>query len=194
MTMTFAFRTARAVRVVSVPPVMAAIFFFILYRCRPDVMATETQFLVALGCISLAPLPAYPLSWALEMGREAQRSLAMYLSAAAYAAAFAYSMAAPSPFDYRLICCTYVLSVALLLVFNKGLGLRSSGHACSVTGPIAFMCFIFGVRLIPVCALVYALVLWASLHTRRHTLSEYLWGSACSLLAYLLSYILLNCL
>ena len=180
-------KAAKAVRILSVPPVMAALFLVLLYVFRPDVIALRAQFLTALGCLSLFPLLAYPISALLGMRREGQRLLAMLLSSAGYLAAFVYSLLTPCTSAYRFICGTYVFSVVLLLVCNRLLGLRSSGHACSVTGPIALLCFFLGARLAPLCALVYAAVFWASVRSRRHTAGEFLWGSACCLCAGMLS-------
>ena len=182
-----AIKAAKLLRILSVPPVMAAIFLVLLYRFRPDVVASRAQLLAALVGLSVIPLLAYPLSWLLRMKREGQRTLAMLLSAASYCAVWAYSLLTPCGREYRFICGTYVFSVALLLVFNKLLHLRSSGHACSVTGPIVLLCCFLGAGLAPLCALLYAAVFWASLRSGRHTAAEYLWGSACCLCAGLLS-------
>ncbi len=186
-----AIKAAKLLRILSVPPVMAAVFLLLLYRFRPDVVASPLQLWAALGCLCGVPLLAYPLSWLLHMGRERQRTLAMLLSAASYLAVWAFSLLTPCGRDYRFICGTYVFSAALLLVCNKLLHLRSSGHACSVTGPIVLLCFFLGARLAPLCALLYAAVFWASLRSGRHTAGEYLWGSACCLCAGLESYLVL---
>lgn len=191
MSAAFSARTAKAVRILSVPPVMAALFILILYAARPQIIATPEMLRMALSCLSFVPLLAYPLSWVFSLGRERQRLLAMVLSAAAYLVVYVWSLVSPCPPDYRFICGTYVFSVVLLLTFNKLLKVRSSGHACSVTGPIVLLCYFLGPRLIPVCTLLYALVFWASLRAKRHTAGEYLWGSFCCIAAGVISYLVL---
>lgn len=183
-----AIKTAKIVRILSVPPVMAAVFLFLLYRLRPDIIKTREQLLVSLYCLSVFPLLAYPVSWILRMPREKQRTLAMIFSAASYISVWVYSFLTPCGRDYRFICGTYVFSVLLLLISNKLPHLRSSGHACSVTGPIALLCFFLGLQLVPLCILLYTVLFWASLRSRRHTALEFLRGSACCLCAGVLSY------
>ena len=78
---------------------------------------------------------------------------------------------------------TYFMSVIMLIVFNRLLHIRSSGHSCSVSGPDLLLCIFFGAKWIPGCAAAYALIFWASVETKRHTPKEFILGSVCLLIA-----------
>ena len=68
--------------------------------------------------------------------------------------------------------------------------IRSSGHGCSVVGPFAFGIWYFGLPAVLPCVILYALILWASLYLKRHTLREFLGGSLICLIAMGISWLL----
>ena len=141
--------------------------------------------LVTWICLALFPAAAYPVSLLVpglrRQGREGQRNAAFVCSSAGYAAGFIYALACGSG---RLICLTavYVLSVVLLIISNKVLRLRASGHGCSVVGPLVIGGLCFGLSAFLLCIGLYCLILWASLALKRHTVGEFLTGSAICVL------------
>ena len=177
---------AQVIRILSVPPVMVTLLIVILYIAKKGVFLTVRDALVTWLCLALVPAAAYPLSLLIpgvrRQGRDGQRKLAFLCSCAGYAAGFVYALVCGSG---RLICLTaiYVLSVMLLLITNKLPGVRTSGHGCSVVGPLLFGSFCFGLPAFPLCAGLYGLILWASLYLKRHTPGEFLGGSAICLLS-----------
>ena len=181
---------AQAVRVLSVPPVMVAALTLILYQRRTDMFRSPADAIVMFVCLAVFPMLAYPLARLIPAlrcrGREAERRLAMLLSAVGYAAACVYGFAAACGRDLMLVFMTYFLSVVGLLICNRLLRFRASGHSCAVTGPILLACrFLFepdrlalSLAVFLAALLLWAVILWASLHLQRHTVGQLLGGAA----------------
>lgn len=179
-------RAAKIIRVITVPPVMAAWLILALWM-RSFIVRTESEAIVSIVFLSLLPLAAYPISAAVPVlrkkGREGQRNLAFAFSFAGYIGGWIYARFFSGERTLVFIFAVYVFSVILLLVFNKLLRLRASGHACSVSGPILVICFVLRGWWIPVCAAVFALSFWGSVRSGRHTVGEYLLGTLSVVLA-----------
>ena len=182
---------ARAIRVVTVPPLMVAVILALLFFTREELFRSPSELLYSTLFLALIPGLAYPLSYMIPKirakGRAGQRSLAMYLSAVGYLGVVIYGIAASCTEGLRVIHLTYLLSVILLLILNKVIHLRASGHACSVSGPILLLCIYIGAAGAVTGILLWAVILWASIRMRHHTMREYLIGSAVPILAYVIS-------
>ncbi len=187
---TFSRYVAKFIRVVSIPPVMVAALIVLLSVFRSDVITSLSQGLWAILFLSVAPAMAYPLSVIIPSvrakGRNGQRSLAIYLSVAGYLGGCIYGVAAGVGKYLAMIFATYMISVIILLTLNKACHIKASGHACSLTGPIALMCYFLGAWWVAVGIVLYAIILWASVKMGRHTIKEFLWGSASCLVAWAL--------
>lgn len=179
---------AKVIRVITVPPVMVAGMLGILYGTRRTIFSGGGELVLSLLFLAIAPALAYPAQKILpayrDKGREGQRNLAFLFSFAGYAAALIYGLAAKSSDALKLIFGTYFFSVVLLIVLNKALRLRASGHAASIAGPLIFLCYFLGGLMILPCVALYGLILWASVSLKRHSVPEFLWGTAGSLLAF----------
>lgn len=188
---TFSDRLAHTVRIVSIPPLMVAAILTVLRFCRPALFPDLSSFWFSQLFLALLPLLAYPLSYAVpfvrKKGRDGQRSLAMYLSFFGYLSAVLYGCLKGCAEGLRVIHLTYLLSVLLLLVLNKLLRIRASGHACSVSGPILLLFLYVGIVGVVTGIILWTLIFWASLRTKRHTRREYLLGSGIPIVAYVLS-------
>ena len=184
-------RVASFVRIVTVPPLMVAVILTVLYAVRGALFASLSHLVFSVLFLAVVPGLAYPLSYLIpairRKGRSGQRSLAMYLSAVGYLSVVLYGILAQCTEGLRIIHLTYLLSVLLLLVLNKLLHVRASGHACSVSGPILLLCIYVGAVGVAVGILLWMLILWASVRMRHHTPREYLIGSTVPILAYVLS-------
>lgn len=185
---------AHIVRVVSIPPLMVAVILVLLWFFRPELFTAQSQLWLSECFLSLFPILAYPLSAVIpsirQKGRDGQRNLAMYLSAAGYLCAVLYGIFSGCTEGLRIIHLTYLLSVVLLLILNKLLRIRASGHACSVSGPILLLCLYIGVIGAFTGILIWTVIFWASLKIKRHTPKEYLIGSAVPIVAYGISYLI----
>lgn len=180
-------RAAKIIRVITAPPVMAAWLILALWTGRSVIVRTGAEAALSMVFLSLLPLLAYPLSAVIpslrQKGREGQRNLAFALSFAGYIGGWVYARFSAGERTLVFIFAVYVFSVIILLVFNKLLRLRASGHACSVSGPILVICFVLRGWWYPVCAAVFALSFWGSIRSGRHTVGEYLLGTLSVLLA-----------
>lgn len=126
-----------------------------------------------------------------DQGRDGQRNLAFILNLAGYTAALCWAVIAQSTVQLLLICGTYFVSVLLLVICNKLLHFRASGHACSATGPLIFtVCFIGPVAWIP-CILFAVLIAWSSVTLKRHTWKELIGGMLVCFLSLCLSYLII---
>jgi len=183
-------KLAKILRVVSVPPVMATLLLSILYGVRPDMFGSLEVYLLSLLFLAVLPILAYPLQ-PLVPGfrgkkREGQRNLAILMSVIGYVSSLVYAFCAQVGDSLWLIYLTYFFSGFGLLIFNKVLKVRASGHACAIVGPVVALIYILGaVALFGL--LVLGVVYWASLKTKSHTPSELFWGSAVTVLALGLS-------
>jgi len=179
-------RAAKIIRVITVPPVMAAWLILALWMSSV-IVRTGTEAAISIVFLSLLPLLAYPIAAAVpslrEKGREGQRNMAFALSFAGYIGGWVYARFFAGERTLIFIFAVYVFAVILLLVCNKLLHLRASGHACAVSGPILVICFILRGWWIPVCAAMFALSFWGSIRLKRHTVGEYLLGTLSVILA-----------
>ena len=191
-TRSFKYAAAHILRICSVPPLMVITLILLLTFKRNDIFVNLTDTVMAIICLAVIPALAYPLSVQIpslrEKGREGQRSLAFVLSAVGYVLGFFYGLfRAESPL-LTLIFTTYLVSVICLLLCNKVLKVRASGHACSVAG-VLMISALFLSRIGVIASLAaYVLILWASVTSGRHTVREYLTGTACCAAALLISW------
>ena len=185
---------AKIIRAVTVPPVMVCALLLILYCEKGQTIAGTLDIILSALLLGIVPLLAYPLSmWIPSLkgkGREGQRNLAFMLTFAGYLAALVYGLAAQVPQDLQLIHLTYFISVSILWVFNKLIRLRSSGHACSITGPLILIVYFIGWKIVLPCVVLFALIVWASLTLQRHTAKELIWGALTAAFAFAVSLML----
>ena len=138
-------------------------------------------------CLMLIPLLAYPAG-ALGQPRGAgrrnrQRSFALVFSAVGYLLGLCWALGSDASRLCKILFGSYVLSTLVLLLLNKGLHFKASGHACSTTAPLIFLSWQLGAVWVLPCALVVAAVYAASIRLKRHTLPQLTAGSVTSLLA-----------
>lgn len=175
-------RLAKLIRVISVPPVMVTGIVVALARATDVVFRTPAEALLTILFLAAVPLFAYPFSHLLPKvrarGRAGQRDLAMVLSALGYAGGWLYGYLSHVTPALLAVFTAYLFSVLLLMIFNKLLFIRASGHACSVTGPLLLAAWFIGGWIVPAAALLYALIFWASVYAGRHTRGEFLTGTA----------------
>ncbi len=185
---TFSRKLAHIIRIVTIPPVMVAGLLVLLFTLRGDVFANTPEMIVSMSCLAVLPVLAYPLSVIIpavrRKGRDGQRSLAMYLSAVGYLAVFIYGFAADVGDALKLVYTGYFLSVMIILLCNKVFHVRASGHACSVSGPLVYTAYFLGVWGIVVGAVLWGVILWASLIMKRHTLLEFILGTLTCLVSF----------
>lgn len=187
-------KIAKIIRIITVPPIMILGLIIILSSLRTDIFQNNTQIIISILFLGIVPILAYPLQPILPKfkykGREGQRELAFILNIAGYilAVIIGYFMGVDS--NLQFIYNTYLISVILLTIINKGFHIRASGHACSATGPLLFLVYLFGFKAIVPCIIVGALTIWASLTLKRHTKKDIAMGALACILAFGCAFIL----
>jgi hypothetical protein len=188
-------KLAKIVRTVTVPPVMVFLLLMILFFAKPAIFATVPQLLVSILCLMVIPVLAYPIASLVpkykDNLRDGQRKIAFMLSLAGYAAAVVYGFAAHVSPNLMLIYLTYFISVVILTIFDKVIGLKASGHACSIAGPLISMAYFIGWACVLPCAALFALIIWSSLALKRHTPKELILGSGSAATAFAVSLLLI---
>ena len=189
-------KIAHAIRIISVPPVMVGILLVLLFTLRDDVIVTAADMAASLLGLTILPILAYPVSFAVpairKKGREGQRTLAMYFSTVGYVAVFVYGLIASVGTGLMHIYAGYLFSVIIILVSNKVFKVRVSGHACSVSGPLVYSGYFLGVWGIVVGAVCWGAILWASLAMKRHTFKEFLLGTLTCLVSFTVGWLIFH--
>ena len=187
-------RIAKAIRVLSVPPVMVSVLILILAFSKDGIFRSALEKVITIVLLGFVPILAYGLQKILpgfkEQGREGQRKLAFITNLVGYSAAFLWALIADVENALLLICLTYFFSVVFLTICNNGLHYRASGHASSFTGPLVLLIYFFGWKVIIPCLVIAALIIWSSIYLKRHTVKEIVGGIVVCLLSFTLSLVI----
>ena len=187
-------RIAKAIRVLSVPPVMVSVLILILAFSKDGIFRSTLEIVITIVLLGFVPILAYGLQKILpgfkEQGREGQRKLAFITNLVGYSAAFLWALIADVENALLLICLTYFFSVVFLTICNNGLHYRASGHASSFTGPLVLLIYFFGWKVIIPCLVIAALIIWSSIYLKRHTVKEIVGGIVVCLLSFTLSLVI----
>ena len=181
-------KLAGVIRIITVPPVMVIALLLILYFRSPQPFGTLPELLIAILLLGLVPVLAYPSQPLFpryrQKGREGQRELAFIFTGVGYTIAFLWALLAEVSPAVRTVCAGYFFSALLLTLCNKVLHRRASGHACSAVGPLLFLIYYFGWWMLLPSVVIAALIAWASVTLRRHTPTDLLWGTLCSVVGF----------
>ena len=185
---------AKLIRFITVPPIVVSVELLLL--TLEDVFPSVADFWLTLFCLAILPVLAYPLQKIVPVfragGQRMQRRLAFILSPMGYAAAVIISIVRNAIPNLLYISVVYLLSVILLLLFNKCTPFRASGHGCSLAGSIILPCLFLGFPAVIPGVVLFCLGFWASVYLKRHTVSEFLFGGCCAALSALLCYFLIH--
>lgn len=182
-------KAAKAIRTCTIPPLVVTMLLVFLYFVRSEIFRNAWDLVLAIMFLAIVPTLAYPLQSVLphyrDMDkREGQRKLAFLMSITGYITGFLLSVISGVSIELKFIYATYVLSVIILIIFNKGLKFRASGHACGVFGPLIHAVYFMGWGWLLPCALAVYAVVWSSLFLMRHTKGELLWGGISAATAF----------
>jgi hypothetical protein len=177
---------AKIFRILAVAPIMALLMLAILCMQDPVIFGNPALFASSVVFLTLLLLLAYPLQALFPYyrckGREGQRTLAMIFAVAGYFLGCVVAFLAQAPDRLKIIFLCYLFSGILLVLFNKLLHARVSGHACGVAGPFAILAFFgqwAGCLGFPMLAVVW----WSSLKMGRHTPGQLIIGTVLPLFA-----------
>lgn len=191
-------RIAKIIRVLSVPPIMVSIFILILAFNKNSIFRNSEEIIIMIVLLGLVPALAYVLSGIIpavrSKGREGQRKLAFVTNLVGYGIALLWAVLTNVSKELLLICLTYFLSVVFLAICNKGFRFRASGHASGFTGPLVLMIYFLGWKVIAPVLIIAALIVWASLYLKRHTIKELAGGILVNVLAFIISVMIITVL
>lgn len=180
----------KIIRVITVAPVMAAVALSILFILRPGMFNGTADFVMALVFLTVLPLLAYPVQplipYFKDKGREGQRLLAIIMAVAGYIGGIIYALARPVSKELLIVYLVYLFSGILIFILNKVIKIKASGHACGVAGPVSYLVYFLGWYALSGIA-VLALVYWASVRMKRHTLKQLIAGSVIPVAALVIS-------
>ena len=172
-------KTAKMIRVITIPPIEALAMLLILYGVRRTEFGDMNGLLLGILFLSAIPALAYPLSFKVKGKKEKrdnQRNIAFAFNFLSYLAGMmiGYIMRCSEMLQWILL--DYFLAVLILTIINKVFHIKASGHACSCTLPYLFLSNYLGIYVAGICLVLYLMELWASVELKRHTVKEFLLG------------------
>ncbi len=189
-------RIAKAIRTVSVPPIMISMLILILAFNKNNIFRNLTEIIIMIVLLGLVPALAYVLSSIIPevkaKGREGQRKLAFITNLVGYSMALSWAVLTNVKKELLLICLTYFLSVVFLTICNKGFHFRASGHASSFTGPLILMIYFLGWKVLIPALVIAVFIVWSSIYLKRHTIKELAAGMLVNILAFAVSIIIIT--
>ena len=179
---------AKFVRILTAPPIFAALLCVFLYLLLPGSFASPVHFALALGFLTALPLLAYPISALIpalrRKGRDGQRDLAVVFSVIGYVGGILFALLFDGAPTELVLFGTYVLSGVAIGIGTLA-GFKISGHTCGCSGPLAMLAtfvspwFLAGYLLLP-------FIFWSSRCLGRHSAAQLLTGAALPVLAMVL--------
>lgn len=176
----------KIVRIITLAPLLALFSLISIALMCPEVFPTPWHFGYMALFLGLLPLLAYPLQGFTphfkDRGRDGQRTLAMIFAVSGYIFCLIANTFASASEGMWMICLEYLISGALILIFNKVFHIKISAHGCGSAGPI-FLLLYFGLYLPAIIMGVFtALAFISSVKAHHHTFPQLLGGSAVSIL------------
>lgn len=183
-------KLAKTIRILTLAPLMALETLILLRLSRPQLFRGTWDLAFPILFLTILPLLAYPLQYCIpplrRKGREMQRKLAILLAVVGYFGGAIWAVVSGAAAWLQVLMLTYLISGALIALFNRLLHIRASGHACGVSGPVLYLLGLLGGKALW-GLLLMPLLWWASRVLKRHTGGQLLWGSALSAAALVLA-------
>ena len=171
----------KIIRKITIPPVFAVVLFTVVYIAHPDYFGSIWHLIGALCLVALLPTLAYPLQRFIskfkDKGRDGQRTLAMIFSFAGYLLGVAVAFIFAAPVELKMIYLEYLLCGIGIILFNKVLKIKASGHACGIVGPIIMLAYL-GMYIPAIIETLFVVPVYvSSVRTKQHTVSQLIVGS-----------------
>jgi hypothetical protein len=175
------------VRVLSLAPILAAVFIIFLYVTQRQMFGSVWTFASMLITLGILPLLAYPFQLVIPKlkagGRKAQRTLAMIFAVVGYVLCLSLLLILGGTNREFFICLTYLVSGILILIINKVFKVHASGHGCGVCGPVIVLLILKCYIMAALYAVSAIFVCISSVRSKRHTLPEFLGGASVSMIS-----------
>lgn len=183
-------KLAKTIRILTLAPLMALETLILLRLSQSQLFRGTWDLAFPILFLTILPLLAYPLQYCIpplrKKGREMQRKLAILLAVVGYFGGAIWAFASGAAAWLQVLMLTYLISGALIALFNRLLHIRASGHACGVSGPVLYLLGLLGGKALW-GLLLMPILWWASRVLKRHTGGQLLWGSALSAAALVLA-------
>lgn len=173
-------KTAKIIRIITIPPIEALVMLLILYGLRREEFGTSGNLLMAILFLTVIPIASYPIAARRknkEGSRKNQRKMAFIFNFVSYLAVMVIGYCVGCNKMLQGIFNAYFLSVLVLTIVNKGFKIKASGHACSCTLPYLILTYYFSGYVTVICLLLYLVEFWASIELKQHTVKEFLGGT-----------------
>ena len=180
-------KTAKIIRMITIPPIEALVMLLILYGLKREEFGTSGNLLMAILFLTVIPICSYPISSRIKNtgdSRNHQRNMAFVFNFLSYLAAMLIGCYVGSSRMLQWIFNSYFLAVMILTIINKVFKIRASGHACSCALPYLILSYWLGWRAAVIGMILYLIEFWASVELKRHTVKEFLLGSAVACLVF----------
>ena len=179
---------AKIIRASAVPAVWVGLLLTSLYFFEEGIFNSAHQLWLSVAFLGLIPMAAYVLAPLLpkfkDKGAEGKRNLAFIFTFFGYTAGILYGIFAEVSEQLMFIFVVYFLSYIMLLISNKIVKFRASGHACGLFGPVILFAYFLGVHFAIPSFILLWLVSWASLFLKRHTPSELIGGGLVAMVSF----------
>lgn len=189
-------RRAKWIRILTTPQISAMILVSILAVRRKAIFHGIWDYGVSVFFLGIFPLLAYPIAHVIPavrgMGRKGERQLAFVFCLLGYLILNIYGLCVCVDQRLSLLYEMYFFSGLILVSVNVFLHIKASGHACGITGPILLAGSLMGWQWSAIFTVVFLLSAWASLTLERHTMREFILGSACCVAGFVIGMILMN--
>ena len=175
---------AKAVRVITVPPVMALMLATVLFfTLGTAAFARPINYFEAVFTLTLLPLLPYLICAAVpsmrKKGRKLERSLAIWFSLLGYLMGTLFAILGGGTRVELILYLTYLISGALLALLTFAFRFKASGHTCAAAGPFALLTYLLG----PIWLTGYLIMLpifTSSLKLKRHSVAQLIAGGLVS--------------
>ena len=182
-------KTAKIVRILTLPQIMAFALLTILFFTGNAVEFTLSHYILGVVFLTVLPLVAYPIAWAFGKKSDShsrERTFAIIFCIAGYIGSVVMSVFfGGNAYEQAVFLCylfSGILTALLSFVFKR----KSSGHAGGVSGVITVLAHHFGLWALFGLA-VLAAAYWCSLKLKRHDLPQLLCGTAVPIVSYIIS-------
>ncbi|MBS4536546.1 hypothetical protein GOQ29_13050 [Clostridium sp. D2Q-14] len=186
---------AKIIRILTIAPIMALCALSILYRLCPDIFIGYFDYIASIIFLTVLPISAYPLQPFIPKfcfkGREGQRNLAIIMGVLGYLFSIVFALYFNVSKELLIIYLVYFISGIGIVLFNRILKIRASGHACGIVGPISILVYFIGLKAL-LGVIIVLLVYWASLKIKRHTVSQLFWGSLIPICSLIIAVLYVN--
>ncbi len=178
---------AKLIRTATIPPVMALITLLLLRLTGVGFNGNELY--VGILFLTVLPSLAYPIAAIIpslrKRGRDAQRTLAVIWSMIGYLGGTIVCLVCGYGKPETVLMLTYLASGVLIAVFSFGFHIKSSGHACGMSGPIALLSYAVSPWFL-LGYLLFVPLVWSSLKLNRHTTRELILGALIPVVCFII--------